>query len=125
MGARFANPTAAQIAANVLGIKYEALERQVCRPALYTYMPSIISIPSSNFPRNLGITPGSYFKVDPVNFRVASVRGFHIKVEKPVPKVRVKCISYRFSAGRASSVYLVIWAVRRHEVLPLACQMIV
>ena len=29
MGARFANPTAAQIAANVLGIKYEALERQV------------------------------------------------------------------------------------------------
>ena len=30
MGARFANPTAAQIAANVLGIKYEVLERQVC-----------------------------------------------------------------------------------------------
>ncbi|XP_063674663.1 unconventional myosin-XVIIIa-like isoform X2 [Bolinopsis microptera] len=29
MGARFANPTAAQIAANVLGIKYEALERQL------------------------------------------------------------------------------------------------
>ena len=29
MGARFANPTAAQIAANVLGVKYEALERQV------------------------------------------------------------------------------------------------
>ncbi|KAL5255542.1 hypothetical protein ACHWQZ_G010943 [Mnemiopsis leidyi] len=29
MGARFANPTAAQIAANVLGIKYEVLERQL------------------------------------------------------------------------------------------------